>query len=152
MKTILVGKGGSGKDTLRKRFEARGYKSAVFHTTRPPRDGEENGVDYHFVNPEEFEHVACWYRVKYGPWWYGLSATEWSRCHVAIFTPVYLQMLDPMLRASCFVMYLDIDEATRRERLKSRFDADNVERRIQSDEEQFAGFVDFDMRITNPYF
>lgn len=29
----------------------------ICHTTRGPYYGEENGVDYHFVNEEEFQHM-----------------------------------------------------------------------------------------------
>ncbi|HSS63767.1 MAG TPA: guanylate kinase [Gammaproteobacteria bacterium] len=31
---------------------------SVSHTTRPPRPGERNGVDYHFVAADEFEAMA----------------------------------------------------------------------------------------------
>mgnify|MGYP000954014175 CR=1 FL=1 len=52
-RVIIVGKGGSGKDHLRKSLSEMGYKYCVSHTSRPPRQGEEGGVDYFFVSIEE---------------------------------------------------------------------------------------------------
>ena len=51
-----------------------------------------------------------------------------------------------------FIVYFDIDEETRRNRLLSRRDADNVERRIEADEKDFENFNDFDHRINDPNF
>jgi len=54
---ILSGPSGSGKSTIVARLksmpELRLHQS-VSATTRPPRDGERDGVDYYFVSPEEF--------------------------------------------------------------------------------------------------
>lgn len=46
----LVGKSGAGKDTLFKRLE---YKKVVGYTTRKRREGEQEGVEYHFVSEKE---------------------------------------------------------------------------------------------------
>jgi guanylate kinase len=47
-----------GKGTLIRGLLERvsGLELAVSATTRPPRQGEVNGRDYHFLTPEEFEH------------------------------------------------------------------------------------------------
>lgn len=54
---ILVAPSGSGKTTLaRMLFEDfQDLKFSVSATTRPPREGEQNGVHYHFLTNEEFE-------------------------------------------------------------------------------------------------
>lgn len=44
----------SGKTTLAKKFEERGFERVVTYTTRPRREGEVDGVDYHFVLDEDF--------------------------------------------------------------------------------------------------
>lgn len=53
---VLSSPSGGGKSTIaRQLLQARddlGY--SVSATTRPPRAGEENGVHYHFLAPEEF--------------------------------------------------------------------------------------------------
>lgn len=55
---VICGPSGSGKSTLLKRLFKEfpnTFGFSVSHTTRKPRDGEENGVHYHFVNVEEMQ-------------------------------------------------------------------------------------------------
>ncbi len=56
---ILSAPSGAGKTTLLKRVMAdlQGLAFSVSHTTRLPRAGEEDGVDYHFVSREQFESM-----------------------------------------------------------------------------------------------
>ena len=54
---ILVGRGASGKDHMRKTLEKRGYRYAVSYTTRPPRAGEINGKDYFFIQPPDAQDM-----------------------------------------------------------------------------------------------
>ena len=53
---LLCGKTSSGKTFLQKELIKIGYKSIVTYTTRPPRNGEVDGIAYHFVTKEEFLH------------------------------------------------------------------------------------------------
>lgn len=53
--TILVGKSASGKDAIRKQIlKISSYKSVISTTSRPPRESEQEGVDYYFVSKDEF--------------------------------------------------------------------------------------------------
>ncbi len=55
---VLSGPSGVGKGTVRKAlFELEGHDLvySISMTTRPPRVGEVDGVDYYFVSREEFE-------------------------------------------------------------------------------------------------
>jgi guanylate kinase len=54
---VITGPSGVGKGTLIKGLlQANpGLQLAVSATTREPRDGEENGRDYHFLSAEEFD-------------------------------------------------------------------------------------------------
>ena len=59
---MITGPSGVGKGTLIRRLLERvaGLGLSVSATTRPPRAGERDGVDYYFMTPEEFEaHVAA---------------------------------------------------------------------------------------------
>jgi guanylate kinase len=55
---ILSGPSGAGKSTVTARLLARGdlpLRQSVSVTTRPPRDGERDGVNYHFWPRQRFE-------------------------------------------------------------------------------------------------
>ena len=58
MLIVLSGPSGVGKGTVRKAiFDQPGndFQYSISMTTRQPRPGEKNGVDYFFVSKEEFE-------------------------------------------------------------------------------------------------
>jgi guanylate kinase len=57
---IISAPSGAGKTTILKRVLAAMERVvfSVSHTTRPPRPGEQNGVDYHFVDRETFKAMA----------------------------------------------------------------------------------------------
>ena len=67
MLVIISGPSGVGKDTIidamRQREVATGHQGdrhwVVTVTTRAPRDGEVDGVDYHFVSREEFLRIRA---------------------------------------------------------------------------------------------
>lgn len=55
---VISGPSGVGKGTVRKalfEFEGHDFVYSISMTTRPPRDGEVDGVDYYFVTRDEFE-------------------------------------------------------------------------------------------------
>jgi guanylate kinase len=59
---VITGPSGVGKGTLIRGLLERvpGLELSVSATTRAPRPGERDGVDYHFMTPEQFEaHVAA---------------------------------------------------------------------------------------------
>ena len=52
----IVGNTLSGKSTLvRDLVTATGIKQVITYTTRPMRDGERDGLDYHFITSEEMD-------------------------------------------------------------------------------------------------
>jgi guanylate kinase len=69
---ILSAPSGAGKSTLcravRKHFPDMLY--SISYTTRPPRQGEQNGVDYHFITKTVFEK-----RIARNQW------AEWAEVH-----------------------------------------------------------------------
>ena len=56
---VISGPSGVGKDTLIKRLLEldRTLRYSVSCTTRAPRPGEQDGVDYSFVSRERFQHL-----------------------------------------------------------------------------------------------
>lgn len=58
---VISGPSGSGKSTLLKKLfdEFPGcFSFSISHTTRKPRQGEKDGVDYHFVTREDFHQLV----------------------------------------------------------------------------------------------
>ncbi|MBT9556584.1 MAG: guanylate kinase [Myxococcales bacterium] len=56
---IVSSPSGAGKTTLCRRLVARRpeFQLSVSHTTRPPRPGEEDGREYHFVSDAVFDSM-----------------------------------------------------------------------------------------------
>lgn len=53
---VLSGPGGVGKSSIARELRSRGiYWVSVSATTRSPREGEIDGVDYFFINDDEFD-------------------------------------------------------------------------------------------------
>lgn len=76
----VMGKSASGKDTLYKRIkeQAPRLKTVVPYTTRPIREGETKGGEYHFTTAEALERFRAQgkvvelrtYHTACGPWSY----------------------------------------------------------------------------------
>lgn len=51
-----MGKSASGKDTIFKQIKERmpNLKTIVIYTTRPIREGEQEGVEYYFVDEKDW--------------------------------------------------------------------------------------------------
>jgi guanylate kinase len=155
---ILCGKAAAGKDHLRKILEGRGFRYGVSYTTRPPREGEIDGIDYFFLDESEFndliEQGFFYEHVDFNGWHYGTSKEQWHETDdVFVMTPSGIRKLHAADRKSSFIIYIDIPIEIRRERLCGRNDANDImERRIQADERDFEGFSEYDIRITDHNF
>lgn len=157
MKFIICGPGASGKDYLKNRLEEKGFRRSVSYTTRPPRNNETDGVDYHFTDKSTFlqmierNEFREWNKFA-EKWYYGTTQKNFDDSNLFIMTPSGIHALTPEERAGCFIIYLDIDESVRLERLNNRNSIDDPERRISTDREDFNNFKDYDLKITNPDF
>lgn len=154
---ILVGKGGSGKDYLRKILEKEGYKYCVSYTTRPPRKEEVDGLDYFFVSEKHFDEESDFDNYFYewnifNGWFYGTSIQQFQDSELFIMTPTGVLKIKKEDREKSIVIYLDVPELDKKKRLESRLDADSTERRIIADQKDFLNFNDYDFSITNPNF
>jgi len=58
---VVSAPSGTGKTTLIRRLlaEVEGIRFSVSHTTRNPRPGETDGVDYHFVDRARFDAMVA---------------------------------------------------------------------------------------------
>lgn len=157
MKLILVGKAAAGKDFLKNRLKSKNFKIGVSHTTRPPRRNEKDGIDYHFIDRSEFEEMIDQNKfieyMEFNGWFYGQTEEDFDTADVMIMSKDGLDMLPKQYRDQCVVIYLDVDRMTRIERLNRRNDVnDSIIRRMNTDDEQFTGFSDYDIKIKNADF
>lgn len=104
----LAGPAGSGKSTLCDRLVAAGlgFSRVITTTTRKPREGEVDGVHYHFFRPDEFEA-----RVARGEF------LEWAWVHADQRLPhdpyrrygtLKSSVHDPLARGQDLVMSIDV--------------------------------------------
>lgn len=100
---ILSAPSGAGKTTLLKRVMAGlgNLAFSVSHTTRSPRPGEEDGVDYHFVSPLEFEGM----REQ------GLFL-EWAEVHGNFYGTSRPAVLDQLGRGIDVLLDIDVQGAS----------------------------------------
>lgn len=154
IKIIIVGPGGSGKDFLRKKMVNRGFKYGISFTSRPPREGEEEGIDYYYRDEDFFESNSDIFLElqEFNGWKYGISKGEFATKDLFILSPAGLRSLHKDFRKDSFVIYLNPSEEIRKERLEKRNDADSVERRLIADRKDFFEFLDYDIIITKEDF
>lgn len=86
LRYILVGASGTGKTTMAHVLEETlGLRRCITSTTRPPRPGERDGIDYYFcsaLNPKDlFEHAA------FGGHTYGITHEELAKGDFVILEP-----------------------------------------------------------------
>lgn len=152
---VIVGPAASGKDTLRRRLETKGYSYCKPYTTRPQRTGEGTG-DYHFVSDDEFSKLeldGVFTIVEtYNGWKYGFALKDLVACNLFVMTPEYIERLGKNFVESSFIIYLNPDGDVRLKRLGERNDMDSAIRRFEADKTQFENFTTYDIEIKNENF
>lgn len=73
---LLIGASGSGKTTIGRKLEEIGIEQLVSFTTRSMRDGEVDGLDYHFVSPTDLKTLDIVETTEYDGNHYGLTRQE----------------------------------------------------------------------------
>ena len=144
---ILVGKSCSGKDTVVKELAKMGYNKIVTCTTRPPRPGEINGREYHFLDKMNFlTKIDCGsfaeyriYKTVSGVWYYGSLLEDYSKSHsVIILTPDALDKVMSKINENVTVIYIKVSNREIKRRMLNR-DIDKTEskRRYKADKKDF---------------
>lgn len=147
---FLIGPSCSGKTTLQKELEQRGWERIISYTTRPMRPGETNHHSYHFISDEEFKDAFIdheltavrSYHTAHGIWRYAFAWSDLNRAvdSVAVIDPKgYSEIHDDIEHP--FGIYLDIPEDVRKIRMLMRGDEPvEAHRRLEADAEDFADF------------
>lgn len=161
MKTdiFLIGPMGSGKTTIANELVKNGFYKTRAITTRPKRPNESDD-EYLFTDNEGFKSAVIWddirairvYSTKLGIWRYGISMKEFQqdRDTVTILDPSSFEYLAPDIGESVFGVFLDAPEDICQMRVLARGDdPKEVDRRIESDREDFAELRNRDVNGIN---
>lgn len=157
---ILMGKSCSGKTTIQNELVKLGLLPIVTYTTRTARNGEKNGVSYHFVSEKDFFQLlredffaeTTTYKVFGGDiWHYGIAWEDIKENDVLIGNPQNVEVLRNFDSMHPFVVYIDTDEDVIYERIiRRKDDIGEAQRRIIQDREDFSDIEYFiDYRIEN---
>jgi guanylate kinase len=162
---IVSAPSGAGKTSIVKRLmqAGLGLEFSVSATSRKPRPGETNGVDYYFISTEEFrrkidnDELTEWQEV-YKDQYYGTLKSEidriWARGKHVLFDVdvqggMNLKKMFPEDSLSIFIMPPSLKELENRLRGRSTESEESLQKRLQKAglEISFAGH--FDKTIIN---
>lgn len=139
---ILIGPSASGKTAVGRMLERKyNIKKVVTYTTRPPRIGEVEGLDYHFLNKQEFltrkDKNFFFETVNYNDNYYGTSLESLDDSHYIILDiNGYNSYKKSDLKVVPYFLYTS--KETRRERMIKRLDNPIcIEERLSIDDTKF---------------
>ena len=163
---ILLGKSAVGKDYILNYLKENfGFSSIVSHTTRPIRENEINGKDYHFITTQEFskmlrneefietrEYTTC-FNNKQDIWYYGISKEEFdnkSKKICVVDTSGQKEIIKYCGEENIISIYIETKDEIREARAKERgsFSQSEWDRRLKDDDKKFKQ-IKYDYKINN---
>jgi len=163
---VIAAPSGAGKTSLTRALLEResGIRHSVSYTTRAPRPGERDGVDYHYVDTDRFMALkdACEFleHAHVHGNWYATSAT-WLKAEVAAGRDVLLEIdwqgaaqVRKLLPDSVHVFILPPSLESLEQRLVKRGQDDpaTIARRLSAAREEIRHCGEFDYVIINQDF
>ena len=147
----LFGPAGSGKDYIQKAVMKTIWGKTHFNeiiscTTRPPREGEKDGVDYHFLSrPEDLLKQDLLEFTTFRDWWYGtpIESLNKDKINIGVFNISGIDQLinkDYLNRIDCVPIYIKTYPKIRLLRQLQREnepDCNEIVRRYLTDEKDF---------------
>ena len=155
----LMGKSASGKDTIYKKVKEQmpELKTIVIYTTRPIREGELNGREYHFVDDDKLKELQeagkvielREYNTVHGIWRYFTADDgqfDGDDNYIAIGTlESYVQLRDYFGEERLIPIYIEVEDGLRleralaRERMQAKPRYEEMCRRFLADAADFSG-------------
>lgn len=162
----LMGKAGSGKDTILHAL----LKQPIFNdaapiiscTTRPMRENEKDGINYHFLTQSQFtDKILSGDMLEatvFNDWCYGTSLENLSKdkINIGVFNPEGVGLLRNNKNINLTLIYVEANDKDRLIRQLNREknpDVHEIIRRYSADEMDFAEeeieYLEPDCFITN---
>ena len=156
---VMIGASASGKTEIAKRLiEKYRFKKMVTYTSRPMREGERDGVDYHFLTKESFEakmKIDFFLETSYyNHHYYGTAFKDAALDKVLIVDVQGANTLYKALKDEVMIFFIQTPEPLRRVRMLARGDkAEDVEKRLAIDKHYFVkeNLDHIDVMIDNAY-
>lgn len=158
----IIGKAGSGKDSLMKAIlhhdTEKNLNEIISYTTRPIREGEQEGINYHYVSNEEFSQLVLENKMLeatvFNSWGYGtaINSLNENKINIGVFNPAGVESLMKDSRINLKVFYIEASDKERLIRQLSRESDPNIEeifRRFKADEIDFSDLSDFNYTTIN---
>ena len=136
MKIIyIMGKSSSGKDTIFKKLKEKlDVNTYVMYTTRPIREGEKEGVTYHYISDEKMQKYIDGkennklieyrtYQTVHGPWTYATIADEQFKTNKDMMMLGTLESYEKMkkhFQKELLPIYIEVEDGLRLERALKR--------------------------------
>ena len=150
----LFGKSGAGKDTIQNAVLAEfpEINGIVSCTTRPMREYETNGIDYHFMSTEEFTKKVLdgtmLEATEFRGWFYGtpLDSLDPDKINIGVFNIAGIECLLTDSRLDILPIYIEASDKNRLLRSLNREqdpDCEEICRRFFTDKADFEK-IDFD--------
>lgn len=144
----LLGKAGSGKDTILKHIIQKNsnFYEIISCTTRPPRETEIDGVNYHFLSEEDFlRQISNNEMIEYTEfrkWYYGTSFNnlDENKINIGVYNISGLKLLLKNKNVQVLPIYIDCSDKERLLRQLNREknpDVKEIIRRYGTDEKDF---------------
>ena len=163
---IVCAPSGAGKTTLVDALleRERGIQLSISYTTRPPREGEKDGLDYHFVDRQRFESMIAAaefleHAHVHGNY-YGTSRA-WIEREIAGDHDVLLEIdwqgaaqVRRIFRdlVGIFILPPSIEELRKRLTGRGKDAPETIERRIAGAREEISHVLEFEYIIVNDRF
>ena len=146
----IMGQAGSGKDSFMKAIVTGGYfhnaKPIVSCTTRPIREYEIDGVNYHYLTNDEFaDQIVNGDMLEaavFNNWCYGTSVKNLDKdaINIGVFNPTGIEILRDNITINLIVIYIIADDKVRLLRQLNREehpDCIEIVRRFGTDKADF---------------
>ena len=131
----IMGKSSSGKDTIFKKLKEKlNFNTYIMYTTRPIREGEKEGITYHYISNEKMQRYIegkekeklieyRTYQTVHGPWTYATIADEQFQSDKNMLMLGTLESYEKMknvFKNELIPIYIEVEDGLRLERAIKR--------------------------------